>query len=43
MVFHIAKNQQIPVVCSMGGGYSKELRLIVEAHMNTFRLAHFLF
>jgi acetoin utilization deacetylase AcuC-like enzyme len=43
MVFQIAKNQQIPVVCSMGGGYSKELRLIVEAHMNTFRLAHFLF
>ncbi len=36
------RDSQIPVVCSMGGGYSKELRLIVEAHMNTFRLAHFL-
>lgn len=43
MVFQFAKDQDVPVVCSMGGGYSKELRYIVEAHMNTFRLAHFLF
>ncbi|MFZ6051140.1 histone deacetylase family protein [Halocola ammonii] len=33
----------IPVVCSMGGGYSKEIRKIVEAHANTFRTARFLF
>ena len=33
----------IPVVCSMGGGYSKEIRIIVEAHANTFRTARFLF
>ncbi|WP_010135974.1 histone deacetylase family protein [Ochrovirga pacifica] len=30
----------IPVVCCMGGGYSKELRTIVEAHCNTFRIAN---
>ncbi|MUP45307.1 histone deacetylase [Gramella sp. BOM4] len=30
---------QIPVECSMGGGYSKEIRLIIEAHANTYRLA----
>ena len=28
----------IPVVCSMGGGYSPEIKHIVEAHCNTFRL-----
>ncbi|MBW8242979.1 histone deacetylase [Muricauda oceani] len=30
---------QIPVQCSMGGGYSPDIRIIVEAHANTFRLA----
>lgn len=29
----------IPVQCSMGGGYSKEIRVIIEAHANTYRLA----
>ncbi|MDF0707810.1 histone deacetylase [Flagellimonas okinawensis] len=29
----------IPVQCSMGGGYSPEIKIIVEAHANTFRLA----
>lgn len=29
----------IPVMCSMGGGYSKDIKIIVEAHANTFRLA----
>lgn len=29
----------IPVVCSMGGGYSKNIKTIVEAHCNTFRIA----
>lgn len=33
----------IPLQCSMGGGYSKEIRVIVEAHANTFRLARQLF
>lgn len=30
---------KIPVQCSMGGGYSPQIRIIVEAHANTFRLA----
>nr|WP_299343189.1 histone deacetylase [Allomuricauda sp.] len=29
----------IPVQCSMGGGYSPEIRTIIEAHANTFRTA----
>lgn len=29
----------IPLQISMGGGYSKEIKHIVEAHANTFRLA----
>ena len=29
----------IPVMCSMGGGYSKDVNIVVEAHANTFRLA----
>jgi acetoin utilization deacetylase AcuC-like enzyme len=30
---------KIPVMCSMGGGYSKDVNVIVHAHANTFRLA----
>jgi acetoin utilization deacetylase AcuC-like enzyme len=33
----------IPVQCSMGGGYSQEIKVIVEAHANTFRLAQELY
>lgn len=29
----------IPVQCSMGGGYSKDIKVIIEAHANTYRLA----
>jgi acetoin utilization deacetylase AcuC-like enzyme len=39
MVFEFAKKLDVPVVCSMGGGYSKEIRHIVDAHVNTYRLA----
>ncbi|MGY5354301.1 histone deacetylase family protein [Wenyingzhuangia sp. IMCC45467] len=28
-----------PVICSMGGGYSTDIKLIVNAHCNTFRIA----
>jgi acetoin utilization deacetylase AcuC-like enzyme len=31
-------NAKIPVMCSMGGGYSKDINIIVNAHVNTFRL-----
>ena len=30
---------KIPLMCSMGGGYSKDINIIVNAHANTFRLA----
>jgi acetoin utilization deacetylase AcuC-like enzyme len=34
---------KIPVMCSMGGGYSKDVNIIVDAHANTFRLAQEIF
>ncbi|MFD0796210.1 histone deacetylase [Maribacter chungangensis] len=33
----------IPVQCSMGGGYSPDIKTIVDAHANTFRLAQEIF
>lgn len=38
-VIQTGKDAGIPVVISMGGGYSTDIRIIVEAHCNTFRLA----
>lgn len=38
-VLQICKDNKIPVMCSMGGGYSPDLKIIVEAHANTYRLA----
>jgi acetoin utilization deacetylase AcuC-like enzyme len=32
-------NHNIPVQCSMGGGYAPDINLIVEAHANTYRVA----
>ncbi len=34
---------QIPVQCSMGGGYSPNIKTIVDAHANTFRVAQKIF
>lgn len=39
IVFSLTKNHAIPCVVSMGGGYSPDVRNIVEAHCNTFRTA----
>ncbi len=39
IVFHLAKLNHIPVMVSMGGGYSPELDDVVEAHCNTYRAA----
>jgi acetoin utilization deacetylase AcuC-like enzyme len=39
IVLHKAYEGQIPLVASMGGGYSKDINIIVEAHANTYRLA----
>lgn len=38
-VLQTCHDLKIPVECSMGGGYSKEIKLIIEAHTNTYRLA----
>ncbi|MFL2596431.1 MAG: histone deacetylase [Flavobacteriaceae bacterium] len=43
LVLSFCKEKEIPVQCSMGGGYSKDLRVIIEAHANTFRVAKTLF
>jgi acetoin utilization deacetylase AcuC-like enzyme len=43
MVLEACKNKNIPCTVAMGGGYSAEIKLIVEAHCNTFREAVRLF
>jgi acetoin utilization deacetylase AcuC-like enzyme len=42
-VLSLVKKHAIPCVVSMGGGYSADIRNIVEAHCNTFRTAFSLF
>ena len=39
IVLKTCLNHKIPVQCSMGGGYSPDIKTIIEAHANTFRLA----
>lgn len=39
LVLQQCHRQGIPVQCSMGGGYSKDINIIVEAHANTYREA----
>jgi len=34
---------KIPVQCSMGGGYTPDIKIIVNAHANTFRIAQRLY
>lgn len=43
IVLTAAKQNKIPLVASMGGGYSPNFRDIIEAHANTYRLAQELF
>ncbi len=38
-VFELCHQNNLPVAVSIGGGYSKQIAHIVEAHANTFRLA----
>ena len=38
-VLQTCHDLKIPVQCSMGGGYSPEIKIIIEAHANTYRLA----
>jgi acetoin utilization deacetylase AcuC-like enzyme len=38
-VFTLLKKYLVPCVVAMGGGYSEDIKIIVEAHCNTFRTA----
>lgn len=39
LVIGTARRHQLPLVICMGGGYSPDIRDILEAHCNTYRLA----
>lgn|SRR5690554_3598571 len=41
IVFQTAHQLGLPIVVSMGGGYSEEIKYIIEAHANTFRTAQY--
>jgi acetoin utilization deacetylase AcuC-like enzyme len=43
LVFELCSKYQIPVQVSMGGGYSPEIKTIIEAHANTYRAAKNIF
>ena len=43
IVLSLAKANKVPLVASMGGGYSPDFRDIIEAHANTYRLAQEIF
>jgi acetoin utilization deacetylase AcuC-like enzyme len=43
IVLELAKTNDIPIMCCMGGGYSERLTHIIEAHANTFRIAQDLY
>ena len=43
MVFESCIKHQLPVQVSMGGGYSQDIKVIVDAHCNTFRSAFDIF
>lgn len=38
-VFKQLRGRSVPCAVSMGGGYSEDIKVIVEAHCNTFRVA----
>ena len=43
IVLGLCAKHQIPVQVSMGGGYSPEIKTIIEAHANTYRVAKSIF
>ena len=43
LILELAYRQEIPIACTMGGGYSSDVNIIVEAHSNTYRLAQEIF
>ncbi|MEO0473330.1 MAG: histone deacetylase, partial [Bacteroidota bacterium] len=42
-VLELCHRHEIPVAISLGGGYSPQIRDIIEAHCNTFRVAQEIF
>jgi acetoin utilization deacetylase AcuC-like enzyme len=42
-VLKTLRNAKIPLTIAMGGGYSPDIKTIVEAHCNTFRIASALY
>ena len=43
IVLKFCNKHSLPIQCSMGGGYSKDIKLIIEAHSNTYRVAKRIF
>jgi acetoin utilization deacetylase AcuC-like enzyme len=43
LVFSACRSRGLPVTVAMGGGYSPQIRHIVNAHVNTFRMARDIF
>jgi acetoin utilization deacetylase AcuC-like enzyme len=43
LVFELCSKYQIPLQVSMGGGYSPDIKTIIEAHANTYRVAKDIF
>lgn len=43
MVLDLAKEMQIPIMCCMGGGYSPQIKDIIEGHAQVYRLAQDIF
>ena len=43
LVFEFCSQYQIPIQVSMGGGYSPDIKTIIEAHANTYRVAKNIF
>ncbi|MBZ9786937.1 histone deacetylase [Psychroflexus sp. CAK57W] len=42
-VFELCLRHEIPVEVSMGGGYSKDIKTIIDAHANTYRMAQYMY
>lgn len=42
-VFEQCLTHEIPIEVSMGGGYSKDIKTIIDAHANTYRMAQYMF
>ena len=43
MVLSICHQHKVPIAVCMGGGYSEDIKYIVDAHANTYRLAQEIF